>query len=128
MLKFNGWRFQGFEDAKIALIEGIVTGLIKKRPAETRYVGEVGLDAGPRFYISFEHQKHVFRTILECCADAGGTILTVHSVRSAPTVLDMIEKHCPNTAAPSFFTGSLAVSAICSARPPWDAIFLSTPR
>ena len=25
-LKFNGWRFQGFEDAKIALIEGIVTG------------------------------------------------------------------------------------------------------
>jgi predicted KAP-like P-loop ATPase len=27
-IKFNGWRFQGFEDAKIALIEGIVTGLI----------------------------------------------------------------------------------------------------
>ncbi|MCO5966723.1 hypothetical protein NAG74_34390 [Sinorhizobium meliloti] len=26
-------RFQGFEDAKIALIEGIVTGLIEKRPA-----------------------------------------------------------------------------------------------
>ena len=32
-LKFNGWRFQGFEDAKIALIEDIVTGLIEKRPA-----------------------------------------------------------------------------------------------
>lgn len=32
-LKFNGWRFQGFEDAKIALLEGIVTGLIEKRPA-----------------------------------------------------------------------------------------------
>lgn len=30
-IKFNGWRFQGFEDAKIALIEGIVTGLIEKR-------------------------------------------------------------------------------------------------
>jgi predicted KAP-like P-loop ATPase len=28
-LKFNGWRFQGFEDAKIALIEGIVTGLMR---------------------------------------------------------------------------------------------------
>src|SRR5512138_3040596 len=35
-LKFNGWRFQGFEDAKIALIEGIVTGLIEKRPAVAR--------------------------------------------------------------------------------------------
>ena len=32
-LKFNGWRFQGFEDAKIALIEGIVSGLLLKRPA-----------------------------------------------------------------------------------------------
>jgi hypothetical protein len=35
-LKFNGWRFQGFEDAKIALIEGIVTGLIEKRSALTK--------------------------------------------------------------------------------------------
>lgn len=35
-LKFNGWRFQGFEDAKIALIEGIVTGLVKNRPTLTR--------------------------------------------------------------------------------------------
>src|SRR5690606_16047934 len=34
-IKFNGWRFQGFEDAKIALIEGIVTGLIEKRPLLT---------------------------------------------------------------------------------------------
>jgi predicted KAP-like P-loop ATPase len=35
-IKFNGWRFQGFEDAKIALIEGIVTGLVEKRPLLTQ--------------------------------------------------------------------------------------------
>ncbi len=35
-LKFNGWRFQGFEDAKVALIEGIVTGLIERRPTLTK--------------------------------------------------------------------------------------------
>src|SRR5882757_8347627 len=35
-LKFNSWRFQGFEDAKIALIEGVVTGLLEKRPTLTR--------------------------------------------------------------------------------------------
>lgn len=35
-LKFNGWRFQGFEDAKIVLLEGIVTALIEKRPALTK--------------------------------------------------------------------------------------------
>ncbi len=35
-LKFNGWRFQGFEDAKIALIEGIVTALIEERSLMTK--------------------------------------------------------------------------------------------
>lgn len=30
-LKFNGWSFQGFEDAKITLLEGIVTGIIEAR-------------------------------------------------------------------------------------------------
>src|SRR5580704_5964215 len=40
-LKFNGWRFQGFEDAKIALIEGIVTGLLEKRPLLTKATSSV---------------------------------------------------------------------------------------
>lgn len=35
-LKFNGWRLQGFEDAKISLLEGIVIGLLEKRPALTK--------------------------------------------------------------------------------------------
>lgn len=35
-LKFNGWRFQGFEDAKIALMEGVVEGLLERRPALTK--------------------------------------------------------------------------------------------
>jgi hypothetical protein len=38
-LKFNGWRVQGFEDAKIALIEGIVTGLVEQWPALTKAAG-----------------------------------------------------------------------------------------
>lgn len=40
-LKFNGWRFQGFEDAKIALIEGIVNGLLDKRPMLNRAAGAI---------------------------------------------------------------------------------------
>ena len=35
-IKFNGWRFQGFEDAKIALIEGIVTTPLPKNKASPR--------------------------------------------------------------------------------------------
>lgn len=76
---------------------------------ETRYVGEVGLDAGPRFYKSLDAQKQVFRTVLERCAEAGGKILTVHSVRSVPMVLDMIERHFPRNRGVvvlHWFTGS----------------------
>ncbi|MCA1371521.1 TatD family hydrolase [Bradyrhizobium sp. BRP14] len=76
---------------------------------EARYVGEVGLDAGPRFYKSFEAQKHVFQRVLERCAEAGGKILTVHSVRSAPAVLDMIETYLPRERGRvvlHWFTGS----------------------
>lgn len=77
--------------------------------SEARYIGEVGLDASPQFYGSFDAQVRVFRRILECCADAGDKILSVHSVRSAPTVLDMVERFCPKDRAIivlHWFTGS----------------------
>ncbi|HIE9944022.1 TPA: KAP family P-loop NTPase fold protein [Klebsiella variicola subsp. variicola] len=62
-LKFNGWRFQGFEDAKIALIEGIVSGLVEKRPALKKVEGAI---------------KDVFRSIdwLKVAKRAGGLALT----------------------------------------------------
>lgn len=79
--------------------------------SESRYVGEVGLDAGPRFYKSIELQKQVFRTVLDRCAEAGGKILSVHSVRCVPTALDMIERHLPRDqgiVVLHWFTGSKA--------------------
>lgn len=63
--------------------------------AETRYVGEVGLDAGPRFFKSLNAQKRVFQHVLQRCAEAGGKIISVHSVRSAKAVLDLVETHLP---------------------------------
>ena len=65
--------------------------LWKKYLPDARYVGEIGLDAGKRFYRSFERQVEIFEYILTECALAGGKILTVHSIRSAPKVLDLIE-------------------------------------
>lgn len=70
--------------------------LWEKYLPETRYVGEIGLDASPRYYRSMELQKKVFTRMLSCCAEAGDKILTVHSVRSASVVLDLIEAHLPN--------------------------------
>ena len=62
---------------------------------ETRYIGEVGLDAGLKYRDYLDAQKQVFRTVLDRCAEAGGKILSVHSVRCVPDVLDMIERHLP---------------------------------
>ncbi|ASP68623.1 Qat anti-phage system ATPase QatA [Sinorhizobium meliloti] len=36
VIRYNGWQFQGFEDAKIALIEGIVHDLIENRSLMTK--------------------------------------------------------------------------------------------
>jgi TatD DNase family protein len=64
---------------------------------QAHYVGEVGLDGGPRFYRSMDQQKQVFERVLQLCAAAGGKVLTVHSVRTVSTVLDMIESYLPTT-------------------------------
>jgi TatD DNase family protein len=64
---------------------------------EARYVGEVGLDAGPRFYSSFTRQKEVFAAVLKECATQGGKILTIHSVRAVRMVLDMIDMNLPRS-------------------------------
>ncbi|MCE8000535.1 MAG: TatD family deoxyribonuclease [Rhodobiaceae bacterium] len=75
----------------------------------TRYVGEVGLDAGRLFYHSFEDQKNVFEEVLTASAEAGGKILSVHSVRCAKVVLDMIEAKLPigtGRVVLHWFTGS----------------------
>lgn len=65
-LKFNGWRFQGFEDAKIALIEGIVTALIAERSLMTK--------AGDKV-------KEAFKRIdwLKLAKKAGGLAFTAYT-------------------------------------------------
>ena len=57
---------------------------------EAKYIGEIGLDASPRFYSSFEKQQQNFTHVLQRCAEVGGKILSVHSVRTAKIVLDNI--------------------------------------
>lgn len=85
--------------------------LVERLLAETRYVGEVGLDAGPRFYKSFAEQQRVFERILRACAEQGGKVLTIHSVRAVSKVLDSLERNLPQDrgrAVLHWFTGSAA--------------------
>lgn len=69
--------------------------ILERYLAEARYVGEVGLDAGPRFYRSFAAQERVFEHILRACAEQGGKILTLHSVRAVGKVLGHVERALP---------------------------------
>lgn len=78
---------------------------------ETRYVGEVGLDAGPAHFRSLERQTEVFRRVLIGCSAQGGKILSVHSVRAVTKVLDLLEEHLPanrGSVVLHWYTGSLA--------------------
>lgn len=78
---------------------------------KARYVGEIGLDAGPRFYRNLADQERVFERILNACAEQGGKILSVHSVRAASKVLGHIERHLPverGRVVLHWFTGTAA--------------------
>jgi hypothetical protein len=76
-LKFNGWRFQGFEDAKIALLEGIVTGLLEKRPMVNRALSAV---------------KEVFKRIdwLKLAKKGGGLALAAYTGIPTPDQIQSI--------------------------------------
>ncbi len=83
--------------------------LWKKYLSETRYVGEVGLDASQDHKESLEKQKVIFTEILQSCAVAGNKILSVHSVRAVKDVLDLIEMNLPShrgRVVLHWFTGS----------------------
>ena len=85
--------------------------LFEKFLPETRYVGEIGLDAGPRFYKSFADQERVFSRILSACAEQGDKILTIHSVRCVGKVLDHLERSFPpgrGVPVMHWFTGTAA--------------------
>lgn len=55
------------------------------------WVGEVGLDFGAKHAYAKKDQLRVFEAICEACSD-GGKTLSLHSVRSAGAVLDVLEK------------------------------------
>jgi TatD DNase family protein len=71
--------------------------LFEKYLPETRFVGEVGLDAGPAFYKTYGQQKIVFERIIRLCAQSSGKILSVHAVRAVRDVLNLVEAHLAGT-------------------------------
>lgn len=65
--------------------------LFEKYLLEARYVGEIGLDASPRFYRSMPLQEQILAKILRACTEQRGKILSLHSVRTVTKVLNALE-------------------------------------
>lgn len=60
---------------------------------ETRFVGEVGLDFAPRREGTFETQLDAFERIVDACCVQSSKVISIHAVRSATAVLDVLERH-----------------------------------
>lgn len=88
--------------------------LFERLLSQSPYVGEVGLDASPRFYASFPDQQRVFERVLRACSEQGNKIMSIHSVRAVSKVLLALETHLGNrTCVPvlHWFTGTKSEAA-----------------
>jgi TatD DNase family protein len=74
--------------------------------AETRFVGEVGLDYVTSDLHLRRKQRDVFSTILSRCADYGDKVVTVHSRRSASDVIAAVGSGFPGTVILHWFSGT----------------------
>ncbi len=68
--------------------------LFRRRMDETRFIGEIGLDLGERNKGSKDLQRAVFEEIVKLIEKAGGGFfITIHAVKSADIVLDILVQH-----------------------------------
>jgi TatD DNase family protein len=82
--------------------------LFDKILADSRYVGEVGLDGSPELRPHWNAQVAVFEHVLTQCQRVGGRIMSIHSRRAAKAVLDRLEKF-PGAGTPilHWFSGTV---------------------
>lgn len=83
-------------------------GLFEECAKDAPFVGEVGLDFAPRREGTRDAQVAAFACALDVCAQ-GGKVISIHAVRSASTVLDMLEERgacAKNACILHWFSGS----------------------
>jgi len=67
--------------------------IIEKFVSEANYIGEIGLDFNKQYYSSKEKQVEVFENIIRWCSEIGGKVISIHSVKSAQYVIDILERY-----------------------------------
>ncbi len=76
--------------------------------AETRYVGEVGLDFSPQGISSRTGQERAFRRVLQAVAGSD-KVLSIHSRRAEATVLELLLEFKARPAVFHWYSGPLGV-------------------
>lgn len=77
---------------------------------QCHYIGEVGLDFSKEYIANKERQIEVFNRVLLCCEQYGSKVVSIHSLKSAATVLktlSQLRRNNKNTYILHWFTGSL---------------------
>src|SRR5699024_5158576 len=75
------------------------------------YIGEVGLDFGKNHIATKNRQIEIFEKILLCCERYSDKVVSIHSLKSASTILEILsnlKQEKKNIFILHWFTGSLA--------------------
>lgn len=67
--------------------------LVLDKIPKVKYIGEVGLDFNSEYVNTKAKQIEVFTSIVEECSRVGGKVLSVHSVKAAATVIDILNMY-----------------------------------
>lgn len=84
--------------------------LFEKLIKHTRYIGEIGLDFSNSYLESKSLQLNQFNKVIQLCEKEGNKVISVHSLKAASTVIDVIAEYSQrksNKYIMHWFTGSI---------------------
>lgn len=85
--------------------------LFKSLFEKSHYIGEVGLDFSEGYISTKKLQIKVFSEIIELCEQGGEKVISIHSLKSARTVIEILEtykRQKSNKYIFHWFTGSMS--------------------
>ena len=77
---------------------------------QCHYIGEVGLDFSKDYIVTKENQIDIFKKILCSCNQYGDKVVSIHSLKSAATIIEILgnsKQNENNTYILHWFTGSI---------------------
>jgi TatD DNase family protein len=86
-------------------------GAFERLAPGARFIGEIGLDAGPKWYKSFDLQREIFANTIRLCVDYPRKVLSIHCVRAHRDLFSVLDKHWSDDAGTlilHWFSGSLS--------------------